>query len=82
MNLITPPAFTDNHNGMLRDGRRAIVVDPGESAPVIEALDAQQRVLAAILVNRHAADHSASVEASREPVVALAALRQWKNNLR
>ena len=65
MNLIALPAFTDNYIWMLHDGQRAIVVDPGESAPVIAALDALQLVLAAILVTHHHADHVGGVDALR-----------------
>ncbi|MEP7099811.1 MAG: hydroxyacylglutathione hydrolase [Burkholderiales bacterium] len=65
MNLIALPAFTDNYIWMLHDGRQAVVVDPGESAPVIAALDAQQLTLAAILVTHHHADHVGGVDALR-----------------
>ncbi|MEQ1682693.1 MAG: hydroxyacylglutathione hydrolase [Burkholderiaceae bacterium] len=57
MNLIALPAFSDNYIWMLHDGQRAVVVDPGESAPVIEALDSHRLELAAILVTHHHADH-------------------------
>lgn len=50
---------------MLHDGRSAIVVDPGESAPVIAALDAQQLELTTILVTHHHADHVGGVDALR-----------------
>jgi hydroxyacylglutathione hydrolase len=65
MNLIALPAFTDNYIWMLHDGREAVVVDPGESAPVIAALDAQRLALAAILVTHHHADHVGGVDALR-----------------
>ncbi len=65
MNLIALPAFTDNYIWMLDDGQRAIVVDPGESAPVIEALESRQLALAAILVTHHHADHVGGVDALR-----------------
>ncbi len=50
---------------MLHDGQDAVVVDPGESAPVIAALDAQRLTLAAILVTHHHADHVGGIEALR-----------------
>ena len=56
MNLLALPAFTDNYIWMFHDGRQAIVVDPGESAPVARALDAHGLVLAGILVTHHHAD--------------------------
>lgn len=65
MNLIALPAFTDNYIWMLHDGRQAVVVDPGESAPVVAALDAQHLTLAAILVTHHHGDHVGGVDALR-----------------
>ena len=65
MNLIALPAFSDNYIWMLHDGHHAIVVDPGESAPVITALDAGGLVLAAILVTHHHSDHVGGVDALR-----------------
>jgi hydroxyacylglutathione hydrolase len=65
MKLIALPAFTDNYIWMLHDGREAIVVDPGESAPVVAALDAQHLALAAILVTHHHADHVGGIDALR-----------------
>jgi len=57
MNLIALPAFTDNYIWMVHDGARAIVVDPGDSAPVIAALGSLRLTLAGILVTHHHADH-------------------------
>ena len=65
MNLIALPAFTNNYIWMLHDGRQAVVVDPGESAPVVAALDARQLTLAAILVTHHHGDHVGGVDALR-----------------
>jgi hydroxyacylglutathione hydrolase len=65
MTLTALPAFTDNYIWMLDDGHHAVVVDPGDSAPVIAALDARQLVLAAILVTHHHADHVGGVDALR-----------------
>jgi len=57
MNLAALPAFTDNYIWMLHDGAQAIVVDPGEAAPVLEALESQHLRLAGILVTHHHGDH-------------------------
>lgn len=65
MKLIALPAFADNYIWMFHDGSRAVVVDPGESAPVTEALDALQLSLAAILVTHHHSDHVGGVDALR-----------------
>jgi len=65
MNLIALPAFSDNYIWMLHDGHRAVVVDPGESAPVIQALDSHKLQLAAILVTHHHADHVGGVDELR-----------------
>ncbi len=57
MNLAALPAFSDNYIWMLHDDRQAIVVDPGDAAPVVAALDARGLMLAAILVTHHHSDH-------------------------
>lgn len=65
MNLLALPAFTDNYIWMLHDGRQALVVDPGESAPVEHALDAHHLMLAGILVTHHHGDHVGGLSALR-----------------
>ncbi len=65
MNLLALPAFNDNYIWMLHDERNAIVVDPGDSAPVIAALAANGPTLAGILVTHHHADHVGGVDALR-----------------
>ncbi|QLA80498.1 MULTISPECIES: hydroxyacylglutathione hydrolase [unclassified Acidovorax] len=65
MNLLPLPAFTDNYIWMLHDGRQAIVVDPGDSAPVLQALQHLGVQLKAILVTHHHADHVGGVDAVR-----------------
>lgn len=62
MNLIALPAFSDNYIWMLHDGSRAIVVDPGDAVPVVEALDAHHLALAGILVTHHHGDHVGGVD--------------------
>jgi hydroxyacylglutathione hydrolase len=66
MNLVALPAFADNYIWMLHNGREALVVDPGEAAPVTRALDAQRLELAGILVTHHHGDHVGGVDALRE----------------
>lgn len=65
MNLVALPAFSDNYIWMLHDGRRAVVVDPGDAAPVQAALERDGLVLAAILVTHHHPDHVGGVDALR-----------------
>ena len=36
---IAIPCFKDNYIWMLHDGTQAVVVDPGDAAPVLQALD-------------------------------------------
>ncbi|HEY1092340.1 MAG TPA: hydroxyacylglutathione hydrolase, partial [Burkholderiaceae bacterium] len=57
MNLVALPAFTDNYIWMLHDGVDALVVDPGEAGPVLQALSAASLRLAGILVTHHHGDH-------------------------
>lgn len=66
MNLLALPAFSDNYLWLLHDGVRALVVDPGDAAPVSAALKQHDLQLAAILVTHHHADHVGGVAALRE----------------
>jgi hydroxyacylglutathione hydrolase len=65
MNLLALPAFADNYIWMLHDGVRAIVVDPGDAAPVQAALDEADLELAAILVTHRHPDHVGGVDELR-----------------
>jgi hydroxyacylglutathione hydrolase len=65
MNLIALPAFTDNYIWMLHDGQHAIVVDPGDATPVLQALASQQLTLVGILVTHHHHDHTAGLPGLR-----------------
>lgn len=65
--ILAIPAFQDNYIWMLVDqaGRRAAVVDPGDAAPVIDALQAHHLDLVAVLVTHHHADHVGGLAALR-----------------
>lgn len=65
MKLVALPAFADNYVWMLHDGREAVVVDPGDAAPVRAALQAQGLALAGILVTHHHPDHVGGIAALR-----------------
>lgn len=66
MNLIALPAFDDNYLWLLHDGQQALVVDPGDAAPVQAALRRLGLRLACILVTHHHGDHTGGVTALRE----------------
>ena len=61
MDLIALPAFDDNYFWLLHDGQQALVVDPGDAAPVRAALDQRGLQLASILVTHHHGDHTGGV---------------------
>lgn len=65
MHLTALPAFADNYIWLLHDGQAALVVDPGEAAPVLAALGQLGLKLACILVTHHHADHTGGVAALR-----------------
>ncbi len=57
------PALSDNYVWVLHDGRHALVVDPGEAAPVRDWLRDRELVLTAILITHHHPDHIGGVAA-------------------
>jgi hydroxyacylglutathione hydrolase len=61
MELFELQAFSDNYIWVWHDQGQAVVVDPGESQVVIQALTRRGLTLAAILVTHHHADHVGGV---------------------
>ena len=66
MKLIPLPAFADNYIWMLHDGREALVVDPGDAQPVLNALHHEGLKLQGILVTHHHADHTDGIDTLRQ----------------
>ncbi|WP_319238247.1 hydroxyacylglutathione hydrolase [uncultured Propionivibrio sp.] len=59
--IIGIPAFKDNYIWLLRKGAAAVVVDPGDAAPVLEVLQRERLSLEAILITHHHQDHQGGV---------------------
>jgi len=59
--VLTVPAFKDNYLWLIHDGVHAAVVDPGDAAPILAALQAHGLTLTAILLTHHHADHIGGV---------------------
>jgi hydroxyacylglutathione hydrolase len=61
LEILPIPAFRDNYIWLLRNGNHAAVVDPGDAAPVISALEHLALNLDAILITHHHSDHIGGV---------------------
>jgi hydroxyacylglutathione hydrolase len=66
LSVLTVPAFKDNYLWLIHDGSNAAVVDPGDAAPILAALDEHGLTLTAILLTHHHADHIGGVPALLE----------------
>lgn len=66
MYLIPIPALTDNCLRLLHDGKRALVVDPGEAGPELRTLQQHALQLEPILVTHPHSDHTEGVDALRD----------------
>ncbi|WP_116473998.1 hydroxyacylglutathione hydrolase [Zobellella maritima] len=63
MRQICPiPAFNDNYIWLISKDNQAVVVDPGDAAPVMATLAERNLELAAILITHHHRDHTGGVE--------------------
>jgi hydroxyacylglutathione hydrolase len=71
LSLVALPAFDDNYIWMLHDGKRALVVDPGDADVVFEALQRLSLRLETILVTHHHIDHTGGVDALRDTTGAM-----------
>ncbi|KQQ97552.1 hydroxyacylglutathione hydrolase [Massilia sp. Leaf139] len=65
LSVLTVPAFKDNYLWLIHDGLHAAVVDPGDAAPILAALDEHGLTLTAILLTHHHADHIGGVATLR-----------------
>ena len=61
LSVLAVPAFADNYLWLIHDGRHAAVVDPGDAMAILDALQAHQLTLSAILLTHHHADHTGGV---------------------
>lgn len=61
LRALAVPAFADNYLWLIHDGVHAAVVDPGDAAPILDALQTHQLSLTSILLTHHHADHVGGV---------------------
>ncbi len=57
LQVVPIPAFEDNYLWLLVRGDKALVVDPGDAAPVLDYLAQHELKLCAILCTHHHGDH-------------------------
>lgn len=61
LTVFPVPAFQDNYLWVVDNGKDAVVVDPGDAAPVLAYLESRGLTLRAILVTHKHADHIGGV---------------------
>ncbi len=81
---VTPiSAFKDNYIWLLHKAHNphAVVVDPGDAAPVLNALAAHQLTLDAILITHHHADHQGGISLLKQAFPDLIVYGPAKENI-
>lgn len=82
LQIIPISAFKDNYIWLIHNGVHAVIVDPGDSVPVIETLARLSLTLTTILITHHHHDHIGGVadllKAFPQMVVYAPALEQYK----
>lgn len=63
LQIIPVPAFKDNYIWLIHNGSKALVVDPGDATPVLNALESLHLELETILITHHHQDHIGGVNA-------------------
>ena len=63
INISPIPAFQDNYIWLLTNNKQAVVVDPGQAAPVEQILAERALTLTGILITHHHYDHTGGVKA-------------------
>ncbi len=66
LTVLAVPAFQDNYLWLIHDGVHAAAVDPGDAAPILDALHSHGLALTSILLTHHHADHIGGVGALLE----------------
>jgi hydroxyacylglutathione hydrolase len=61
LHIIPIPAFDDNYIWLLHYKNHAVIIDPGDAQPVIEALEKNNLILSTILITHHHNDHIGGV---------------------
>lgn len=64
--ILPVPALRDNYIWLLHQHGQAVVIDPGEAAPVLHVLEREQLRLSALLVTHHHHDHVAGIAGLRQ----------------
>lgn len=57
LHIYPIPAFVDNYIWLLHNKRDAVVIDPGDAAPIVDKLEELALNLRAILITHHHSDH-------------------------